>query len=158
MASILASAPRMLSQRWTHAGSKDVGHEGGGMAGIGSIRLPKLGAHPLLLHAELEPERKEDEAESDESAHLGDCNCHAKKPGQDAGVDRVAHHGIGTGGDQLVALLNSDGAAPVSAEVLPGPNREQNACKGESGSQPKGPKTLRPHRKVKPGQGDASCG
>jgi len=36
--------------------SEEVGHQGGGLLGIGSVRLPKLGAHPLLLHAELEPE------------------------------------------------------------------------------------------------------
>src|ERR1700719_2581694 len=54
--------------------SEEVGHQGGGLSGIGSIRLPKLGAHPFLLHAELEPEHEEDEDENDEPAHLGDCN------------------------------------------------------------------------------------
>jgi hypothetical protein len=77
--------------------SEEVGHQGGGLSGIGSIRLPKLGAHPLLLHAELDPEHEEDEDENDEPAHLGDCNRHAKKPGQNAGVDWVTDHGIRTG-------------------------------------------------------------
>jgi hypothetical protein len=81
---------------------------------IGGIRLAELGAHPLFLHAELDPEREEEENENDEPAHLGDGNRHAKETGQNAGVDGVTDHGIGTGGDQLVALLNGDGAAPVS--------------------------------------------
>src|SRR5271163_4314449 len=116
---------------------------------IGGICLAELGAHPLLLHAELDPEHEEDEDENDEPAHLGDYNRHAKKPGQNAGVDRVTDHGIGTGGDQLVALLNGDGAAPVAAEVLARPD-EKNAGDGEGGSQPEGPKTRRPERKVEP--------
>jgi hypothetical protein len=39
---------------------------------IGGVCLPKLGAHPLLLHAELDPEYEEDEDERDKSAHLGE--------------------------------------------------------------------------------------
>jgi hypothetical protein len=135
--------------------SEEVGHQGGGLSGIGSIRLPKLGAHPFLLHAELEPEHKEDEDENDEPAHLGNCKRHAKKPGQNAGVDWVTHHGIGTCGDQLVALLNGDGAAPVAAEVLACPDGEEKTEDGEGGSQPEWPITSRPELDVKPGQWDA---
>ena len=40
--------------------SEEVGHQGGSLLGIGSVRLPKLAAHPLLLHAEFEPEHQED--------------------------------------------------------------------------------------------------
>ncbi len=51
------------SQRSSHVDhparrSEDVGHQGGGLSGIGGIGFPKLGAHPLLLNAELEPEPK----------------------------------------------------------------------------------------------------
>jgi hypothetical protein len=42
---------------------------------------------------------------------LGESNRDAKKPGQNAGVDGVTDHGIGTGGDQFVALLNGDGSS-----------------------------------------------
>lgn len=37
--------------------------------------------------------------------HLGDGIRHAKETGQNAGVDGVTDHGIGTGGYQLVACL-----------------------------------------------------
>ena len=131
-----------MPQAVSRVRSEEVGHQGGGLSGIGGIRLPKLGAHPLLLHAELEPEHEEDEDENDEPAHLGDCNRHAKKPGQNAGVDGVTDHGIGTGGDQLVALLNGDGAAPVAAEVLARPDGEEKAGDGDGGSQPEWPITL----------------
>ena len=40
--------------------------------GIGGVCFPKLGAHPLLFHAELEPEHDEDKDENDKSAHLGE--------------------------------------------------------------------------------------
>ena len=137
--------------------SEEVRHQGGGLTGIGGIRLPKLGTHPLLLHAELDPEHEEDEDENDEPAHLGDGNRHAKEPGQNAGVDGVTDHGIGAGGDQLVALLNGDGAAPVAAEVLARPDGEEKAGDGDGSSQPEGPKASRPELEVKPGQRDASC-
>jgi hypothetical protein len=75
--------------------------------------------HPLFLHAE------KDENEGDEPAHLGDGNRHAKETGQNAGADGVTDHGIGTGGNQLVPLLNGDGAASVSAEVLTRPDRDE---------------------------------
>jgi hypothetical protein len=73
--------------------------------GIGGIRVAELGTHPLFLHAELDPEHEKDENEGDEPAHLGDGNRHAKETGQTASVDGVTDHGRGTGGDQLVALL-----------------------------------------------------
>jgi hypothetical protein len=98
-----------------------------------------------------EPEHEEDEDENDEPAHLGDCNRHAKKPGQNAGVDWVTHHGIGTCGDQLVALVNGDGAAPVAAEVLACPDGEEKAGDGDGGSQPEWPIASRPELDVKPG-------
>ena len=93
--------------------SEEVRHQSSGLMSIGGIRLAELGTHPLFLHAELDPEREEEENENDEPAHLGDGNRHAKETGQNAGVDGVTNHGIGTGSDQLVALLNGDGAAPV---------------------------------------------
>ena len=43
----------------------------------------------MLLFAELEPEHDEEKDESDTSAHLGERNRGAKKPGQNAGVDGV---------------------------------------------------------------------
>jgi hypothetical protein len=45
------------------------------------IRFAELATHPLFLHAELDPEREEDENENDEPARLGDRNRHAKKAG-----------------------------------------------------------------------------
>ena len=54
---------------------------------IGGIRLPKLGTHPLLLHAELNPQHEEYEDETDDPAHLRERDCGAKKPGQNACVD-----------------------------------------------------------------------
>ena len=124
---------------------------------IRGIRLAELGTHPLFLHAELDPEHEKDQNEGDESAHLGDGNRHAKETGQNAGVDGVTDHGIGTGGDQLVALLNGDGAAPVSAEVLARPDSEEKASDGDGSSQPEGPKAKRPELEIKQGQRDASC-
>jgi hypothetical protein len=56
---------------------------------------------------------------------LGDGNRHAKETGQNAGADGVTDHGIGTGGNQLVPLLNGDGAASISAEVLTRPDRRR---------------------------------
>jgi hypothetical protein len=88
------------------------------LSGIGSIRLPKLGAPPLLLHAELDPEHEEDEDENDEPAHLGNCNRDAKKPGQNAGVDWVTDDGIGTGGNQLVAMLKLPDAMLANAGAV----------------------------------------
>jgi len=84
-----------------------------------------LGTHPLFLHAELDPEHEKDENEGDDPAHLGDGNRHAKETGQNAGADGVTDHGIGTGGNQLVPLLNGDGAASISAEVLTRPDRRR---------------------------------
>jgi hypothetical protein len=60
--------------------SEEVRHQGSGLMSIGGIRLTELGAHPLLfLHAELDPEREEEENENDEPAHLGYGNRHAKE-------------------------------------------------------------------------------
>ncbi len=124
---------------------------------VGGIRFAELGTHPLFLHAELDPKHEKDENEGDEPAHLGDGNRRAKETGQDAGVYGVTDDGIGVGGDQLVALLNSDGAAPVSAEVLARPDSEEKSGDGDGSSQPEGPKALRPELVVKPSQRDASC-
>jgi hypothetical protein len=77
----------------------------------------------LLLPVELEPERDEDKDESDKPAHLRERDRGAEEPGQNAGVDGVADHCIGAGGDQLVSLLNRDGAAPL----LPRCSRAQTA-------------------------------
>jgi hypothetical protein len=55
--------------------------------GIGGIRLPKLGTHPLLFHTKLGPEHDEYQDEADDSAHLGEGNRGAEKPGQNASVD-----------------------------------------------------------------------
>src|SRR5271170_43716 len=137
--------------------SEEVRHQGSGLTSIGGIRLAELGTHPLFLHAELDPEGEEDENENDEPAHLGDGNRHAKETGQNAGVDGVTDYGIGTGGDQLVALLNGHGAAPVAAEVLARPDSEQKAGNGDGSSQPEGQIANRPQLLVKPGQRDASC-
>src|SRR5271170_4815068 len=136
--------------------SEEVRHQGSGLTSIGGVRLAELGTHPLFLHAELDPEHEKDENEGDEPAHLGDGNRHAKETGQNAGVDGVTDYGIGTGGDQLVALLNGDGAAPVAAEVHARPDGEEKAGDGDGGSQPEGPITLRPELEVKPGQRDAN--
>src|SRR5215469_11185004 len=125
--------------------------------GIGGVYFPKLGAHPLLLHAELEPENEEDEDKNDKSAHLGEGDRGAKEPGQYAGVDGVTDHCIGPAGDQLVALLNRDGAAPVAAEVLSRPDGEEKAGDHDGSSKPEGPKPNRPGLKIEPAQRDASC-
>jgi hypothetical protein len=58
-------------------------------------------------------------------------------------------------GDQLVALLNGDGATPVAAEVLACPDGEEKAGDGEGGSQPEWPITSRPELDVEPVQRDA---
>ena len=125
--------------------------------GIGAVGLTKLGAHPLLLDAELNPEYEENEAETDKSAHLREGDCGAKEPGQKAGVDGVPDHRIGSGGDQFVTLLYSDGAAPVAAEVLSGPDGEGHASDHNASPHPKWPQPLRPELKIEPGQRDARC-
>src|SRR5580698_709788 len=122
---------------------------------VGDIRLAELRTHPLLLHAELEPEREEEENESDQPAPLGEGNRGAKQPGQNAGVDGVTDHGIGTGGDQLMVLLDGDGAAPVCSEVHARPYGEEKAGDGNGCPHPEGPKARRPELEVKPGQRDA---
>ena len=124
--------------------------------GIGGIRLSKLGAHPLLLLAQLGPEHNEDQDQTDDPAHLGERNHGAKKPGQNAGVDGVAYEGVGAGGNQLVALLNGDRAAPVAAEVMARPDGEEKADDGNRSSNPKWPDARTPERVVKPSQRDAS--
>src|SRR6202035_4729843 len=65
--------------------------------------------------------------------------------------------GIRAGGNELVALLNGYGAAPVSAEVPACPNGEEKANDGNSSSNPKGPDARRPKLAVEPRQRDASC-
>src|SRR5215467_8084921 len=97
---------------------------------IGGIRLSKLGAHPLLLLAELGPEHDDYQDETNDPAHLGERNCGAEKSGQNASVDGVADHGIGAGGNQLVALFNGYGAATVAGEVMARPHGEEKADNG----------------------------
>ena len=87
---------------------EEVRHQGRSLTSISGIGLAELGMHPLFLHAELDPERKEDESEYEEPAHLGNCNRHAKESGQDSGVDGVTDHRIGAGDDQFVVLLDGD--------------------------------------------------
>src|SRR6516164_4014036 len=125
--------------------------------GISGVWFPKPGAHPLLLNSELDPEDEEDEDENDKSAHLGEGDRGTKEPGQNAGVDGVTDHCIGPGSDQLVALLNRDGAAPVAAEVLSRPDGEEKAGDHDGSSQPEGPKPSRPGLKIEPAQRDARC-
>ena len=103
--------------------SEEVRHQGSGLMSIGGICLAELRTHPLFLHAELYPEREEEENENDDPAHLGDGDRHAKETGQNTGVDGVTDHGIGTGGDQLVALLNGD----ERLQLLPRCSRAQMA-------------------------------
>ena len=105
---------------------------------IHGIRLPKLGTHPLLFHAELQPQHNQHKDKADDPAHLGECDGGAKKPGQNAGVDGVAYEGVGAGGNQLVALLNGDRAAPVAAEVMARPDGEENADDGNCSSNQNG--------------------
>ena len=69
----------------------------------------------------------------------------------------VTDHGIGACGNQLVALLNRYGAAPVTGEVLARPDGEEKASDGNSGSNTKGPDARRPELAVEPGQRDAGC-
>jgi len=148
--------PRTRRERVSQCSrSEQIRHQRRSLSRISSIRLAKLGAHPLLLHAQLEPEREEDEDDNNEPAHLRDRNRHPKKPGQDAGVDGMTDHAIRTGGDQLVPLLNSDGAAPVAAEVHARPDGEEKAGNGDGCSQPEWPITLRPDLDIKPGQRNA---
>ena len=132
--------------------------QGGGVPGVIGVFFAELGAHPLFFHAELDPEREEEESEGEESAHLGDGDGHAEESGQNAGVDGMADQGVGTGGDQFVVLLDGDGAAPVAAEVLARPDGEEKAGDGDGCSQPEGPKASRPELEVEPGQRDARCG
>jgi hypothetical protein len=49
--------------------SEEVRYQGSRLMSIAVIRLAKLGTHPLFLHAELNPEREEDENENDEPTH-----------------------------------------------------------------------------------------
>src|SRR6516164_8091456 len=125
--------------------------------GIGGVGFPKLGAHPLLLLAELEPEHDEENDESHKSAHLGERDRRAKEPSQHAGVDGVTDHCVGPGGDQFVVLLNRDGLAPVATQVLSRPDGEQKAGDHDGSSQPEGPKPGRQELKIEPAQRDASC-
>jgi hypothetical protein len=124
---------------------------------VGRVFFPKLGAHPLLLHAELEPKHEEEKDESDKSAHLGEGDRCTKNPGQNAGVNGVTDHCIGPGGDQLMALLNRDSVAPVSAQISSRPDGEKKAGDHDSSSKPEGPKPSRPRLKIEPAQRDASC-
>src|SRR5215469_16443409 len=89
--------------------------------------------------------------------HLGEDDRGTKEPGHNAGVDGVTDHCVGPAGDQLVALLNRDGAAPVAAKVLSRPNGEEKAGDHEKSSQPEGPKPGRPELKIEPAQRNASC-
>ena len=125
------------------------------MTGIGGVSFPKLGAHPLLLHTELAPEYEEDEDENDKPAHLGEGDRGAKEPSQDAGVDWVTDLGIWPGADQLVSLLDCDGAAPIAAQVLSRPDREKKAGDHDGSSQPERPKPNRPDLKIEPAQRNA---
>jgi len=45
--------------------SEEVRHQGSGLTSVGGIRLAELGTHPPFLHAQLDPERQEDENESE---------------------------------------------------------------------------------------------
>ncbi|SPE26333.1 hypothetical protein SBA5_540091 [Candidatus Sulfotelmatomonas gaucii] len=136
--------------------SQQVRHQGSRLMSIAVIRVAELGTHPLFLHAELDPERDKEENENDKPAHLGEGNRGAKEPGQNAGVDGMTDHGIGTAGDQLMALLNGDGAAPVAAEMHARPDGKQQAGNGDGSSQPEWPEAIRPEREVKPGQRDVN--
>src|SRR5262249_16473438 len=69
----------------------------------------------------------------------------------------VTDHCVGSGGDQFVALLNRDGAAPVAAQVLSRPNGEEKAGDQDGSSQPEGPKPSRPELKIGPAERDAGC-
>ena len=113
--------------------SEGIRHQESGLTSVGGIGVAELGTHQLFLHAELDPEREEHVNESDEPAPLRDGRSHAKKSGRNAGVVGATNHGIGTSGDQFVALLNGDGS-----------------------SQPGGPKASQPELEVKLGHRDAS--
>jgi hypothetical protein len=136
--------------------SEEIGHQGRRMASIGGVRRAELGTHPPLLYAELGPIRKEDENDNDEPAHLGDGDRHSEESGENAGVDGVTDYGVGTGGDQLMVLLDGDGAAPVLAQVSARPDGEQKASDGNGNSDPERPIADRPELKVKSGQRDAN--
>src|SRR5215469_2274603 len=123
--------------------------------GIGGIRVPKLGPHPILLGPELGPEHEKYQDETDNPAHLGESNRGTKKPGQNACVDGVTDESVRAGGNQLVVLLNGYRVAPVPAEVLARPDGEEKAADGHSGPNHKGRETRRPELAVQPRQRDA---
>src|SRR5579872_2851616 len=133
-------------------------HEGSGLLSVSVIGFAEVGTHPLFLHAELDPQHEEDEREDDEAAHLGDRNRHAEETRENSGVDGMTRQGIGTGGDQFVALLDGDGAAPVAAQVFACPDSEEDPGAGDASSQPEGPKASRPELDVEPRQWDARSG
>ena len=133
-------------RRKTSSESEEVRHQSGAPTDIGGILFSKLRAHPLFLQAEFGPEHDEVEKENDEPAHFGERDREAEESGQNAGVDGVANHGIGAGGDQFVTLLDGDGAAPIAAEVLTRPDGEQKTTNVEERSQPEGPKCRPPER------------
>lgn len=74
-----------------------------------------------------------------------------------AGVNGVTYRGIGTGVDQLVALLSGDRAAPVFSDMHARPDGKQKAGDGDGNPQPEGPKKGPPELEVQPAQRDASC-
>ena len=65
----------------------------------------------------------------------------------------MTDHGIGTGGDQLVALLNGYGAAPVAAEALARPHGDQKAGDGDAAPNQKGKKPIGQSCKQSQGSG-----
>src|SRR6516162_5089314 len=91
-------------------------------------------AHEIFLGAQLAHERRHDDGEPDRGAHGAGGDGGAEQCGDQPRVDRMAHVGVRTRADQLVALLDGHRTAPVAAEMHPCPDRE-----GETGDDQRHP-------------------
>ena len=104
------------------------------MGAVDGVTGAELGFEKLLFAAGLEAEDADGEEEAEERAVVAGNEGGSGEGGQQAGVERVADVGVGTGGDELMVDLNDDAAAPVAAEDVAGPGGEGEAEDGEDES------------------------
>src|SRR5580704_14919890 len=100
--------------------------DGAGGATVFVILCAEGVGHGALLDLALDLEADVGQNYGDDSAHLVTHDRGPEQGEHQAGIDRVTHEAVRAAAHQLVADFNGDGAAPVTAQVGSGPERESD--------------------------------
>src|SRR5271169_1253136 len=96
------------------------------------VFLTELFGEDLFFGLYLDPDGEDADNKGDKSKELANRDNGPDKRDKDTGIHRVPHDPVRARPDDMVADLDLDHAAPVFAEVMPGPGGEPEPGDGEN--------------------------